>query len=376
MGLESGRHMGLESGRHMGLESGRHMGLESGRHMGLPLREILIIFTIIGILGFGFSLRTPTIDYSIKKASTNSTFQYQNRNKEFSVSFLDKEKNGPPAVKFEAGGGSVGMAMILGDGQLAKVGKEEVVSKSAAVVGADPRVRPIPDPRVRPIPDPRVRPSVDTLVIADVLPSTDLTYQIIDNGVKEEIVLKSADAVVGADPRVRPIPDPRVRPSDDSDTPDPIYKFKIDAEGVVPEIIGYRDTSSPVIPVPPPLAGSRPKAGKTGIQAQGESGSQVKPGMTNVAQGEESEPIYSPVFVDEKTGEYAFHFLAPYMYDSAGARSDEVAMLIRAGVIANPAPGGINSARQSNEIVPPQRDPAEAVTSLRLAMTTNLSFRI
>ena len=168
--------------------------------------------SFIVILIAGFSLRVGTIDYSIRRAG-NGSFQYENKNKEFSVGFLLKgdtpasagESPSPeaPFVRFEVprsspvipairqpaegiqresldprlrgddkrGGGDdkeadgmtnggagmtnnigIGMAMILGDGQLAQT-KNATVQKPSPVIPAirqpaegiqalDPRVKP------------------------------------------------------------------------------------------------------------------------------------------------------------------------------------------------------------------------------------------
>ena len=139
------------------------------------------------------------------------------------------------------------------------------------------------------------------LVMRDILPHTDLTYQIIEKGIKEEIVLKSPAALgKAAEEKSLAFKKSSKLSSGESAAEelgeDPMYRFELELEGVVP-------------------------ASDLGLTF-----SQVQ---TKDSPRSDDKGNYQPVFVNAETGEYAFHFLKPFMVDAKGERSEEVTLLIK-----------------------------------------------
>lgn len=138
------------------------------------------------------------VDYGIEK-NLIGDYTYENRNEEFSVSFIDKKRKDQPWVRFESGKGALNMSFLLADGRPVEFDEKKVTvekdkEKSKWYVGKD------------------------KMTIENVLPETDLTYEIIDKGVKEEVVLKSDQAVKDL-------------------TSDPVYRFALEADNVEPQAL-------------------------------------------------------------------------------------------------------------------------------------------
>ena len=110
--------------------------------------------------------------YKIQEAKPNfnisknyfGDYQYQTKNKDYQVSFLDKKDESKPWVNFKVGTDEIKMGLDSANAQNFQVGNDKEQKK-------------------------------DQLLIQEVIPQTDLTYEIIPEGLKEEIVLKNKEAI-------------------------------------------------------------------------------------------------------------------------------------------------------------------------------------
>ncbi|MFA6393867.1 MAG: LamG domain-containing protein [Patescibacteria group bacterium] len=191
--------------------------------------------------------RSVKINYDISKNSWGGEYEYQNINRDFQVGFLDKKDPSKSWVNFSVGGDSLAMAL---DAEMTN-DKSQITNKSQIQNSKEDKF------------------NKDKLIIKDVLPQTDLTYEIIDHGVKEEIVLKDKKAMETQN----------FASKKTKKFVGPVWEFSLEGKNVEP---------------------------------------------IKVAEG-----IYSPAFVDKKTGKYAFHFLKPVMIDAVGNKSDEIVMQIK-----------------------------------------------
>ncbi|MEI7426123.1 MAG: LamG domain-containing protein [Candidatus Moraniibacteriota bacterium] len=161
------------------------------QHRKPILLGLFLIFTIVPI-GYYFKTKNnqeQPLNFNISRAYF-SDYEYQNKNQDFQISFLDKKDLSKPWVNFAVGKENVGMALEL-DNLNNNVETRFIASKMTdATKNQDAKKQ-----------DAMNRVSTastnnkNQLTIPNILPDTDLTYQIIDNGLKEDIVLKNKDAL-------------------------------------------------------------------------------------------------------------------------------------------------------------------------------------
>lgn len=132
------------------------------RHKALVL--VFLIIAVSSILTWRDN--STHTDYSISK-NYFGQYRYENTNKDFKVSFLDKKDQSKPWVEFASKGSGIQMALETNSDTLnkAKIENKGILAKKSK------------------------------LTIPNISNNTDLTYEIIDKGVKEDIVLNNKNAL-------------------------------------------------------------------------------------------------------------------------------------------------------------------------------------
>jgi hypothetical protein len=122
------------------------------------------------------------ISYNISQAYTGD-YQYQNKNQDFQVSFINRKEPEKPWVNFTVGKENMVMA-LENQNENIKNPMPTLPTGQAGGRQENDNVKIKNDDTQK-----------NQLVINDILPDTDLTYQIIEKGLKEDIVLKNKEAL-------------------------------------------------------------------------------------------------------------------------------------------------------------------------------------
>jgi hypothetical protein len=136
-------------------------------------RGTIVRLAVLGLIIFAFFggqllyKKYHPVNYAVSKNYFGGYYQYENKNDDFTVSFAKKIDPEKPWVEFMHENLGIDMA-------LAQDGQKSIQPKidQAGIIGKKSKV-----------------------VYSNILPDTDLTYNIIDKGVKEEIVVKNSDLV-------------------------------------------------------------------------------------------------------------------------------------------------------------------------------------
>lgn len=132
-------------------------------------RLLVLLIAIVALASasfFVFQKLKNHLNYNIAKTWWGDSL-YQNKNKDFSASFLNKNQPDQVDVNYQFRDAGVEMQLLDEKGKTAKF-------ESAKVATAGRK---------------------DEITFANVRPGTDLRYQIIENGVKEEMILRDRSAV-------------------------------------------------------------------------------------------------------------------------------------------------------------------------------------
>lgn len=147
-----------------------------------------IFIALLAGSGFWLWKNSQTeINYSIEKNIFGGEAQYQNDNQDFQIGFLSKKDKTLPEISFSRGAVQLKMKMTEGGTEKVKLGKYKMEKN---IEGHD------------------------ELLLQDVLPQTDLAYAVIEKGVKEDIILKSKEALKNFPENI-------------------FYRFEFDAQGAV-----------------------------------------------------------------------------------------------------------------------------------------------